>query len=493
MQPSIRFAVLCLALALGALAVWQLERERAGMDIDRFTVGQTPVTSWVAPGGVGPLVVIAHGFAGSQQMMQGFAITLARSGYRVLTFDFEGHGRHPLPMSGDVNSIDGTTRLLIDQTRDVVGAGFDMLRIAPPAAVLGHSMATDIIIRTAIVVPGIGPVVGISTRSDAVTGDVPETLLTVTGEWEPGLRDWALGALRMVDPAAAEGDTARDGDVVRRAVVAPGVEHVAILHSRTAAREARDWLDAFYSRASAAPPAAMGPWILLLLAAIVVLAWPLAHLLPRRSVWRPAIPHGRFAIATLVPAVLTPLIAVPLDPGLLPMLVADYLALHLLIYGVLQLILLRRFGVPWGQFSAVAMLALLAWGLGAFGFALDRYAANFWPVADRWWIVAALALGAIPFMVADGFVTQGGHAPLSHRIGARAAFLGSLGLAVALDFQGLLFLLMIAPVILLFYLVFGLMGRWVARRGGALSAGIAQGVILAWAIGVSFPLFAAGG
>lgn len=487
-----RGLVLAVALVLAALSVWQLERERAGLQVARFDVGSTPVTAWNMPGADGPLVVIAHGFAGSRQMMQGFAITLARAGYRVLAFDFEGHGRHPIPMSGDVDSIEGTTQLLIDQTRQVVAAGRERWGIDTPAALLGHSMATDIIIRTAIRAPGVGPVAGISTRSQAVTGAVPETLLMVTGEWEPGLRDWALGALRMVDPAAAEGETARAGDVVRRAVVAPGVEHVAILHSRLAAQEALAWFDAAYGRDSAARPAAMGSWIVLLLGAIVALAWPLARALPERTVPRPAIPHGRFAVAVVVPAIAAPLIAVPLDPGLLPVLVADYLALHLLIYGALQLVLLRRFGVPWGHFSALAMLALLAWGLGAFGVALDRYAANFWPVADRWWIVAALALGAVPFMVADGFVTQGGHAPLSHRIGARAAFLASLGLAVALDFQGLFFLLMIAPVIVLFYLVFGLMGRWVARRGGALSAGIAQGVILAWAIGVSFPMFAPG-
>ena len=52
---------------------------------------------------------------------------------------------------------------------------------------------------------------------------------------------------------------------------------------------------------------------------------------------------------------------------------------------------------------------------------------------------------------------------------------------------------MIAPVILLFFLVFGLMGRWVAARAGAASAGLALGLILAWALGVSFPLFAPGG
>jgi hypothetical protein len=236
----------------------------------------------------------------------------------------------------------------------------------------------------------------------------------------------------------------------------------------------------------------MGPWILLLLGAIVALAWPLAHLLPERTVPRPAIPHRQFAIATLVPAVLTPLIAVPLDPGLLPMLVADYLALHLLIYGVLQLICCcAGSGCPGGIFRP------RRGGAAALGSGRVRlrarplrgeFLAGRRPLVDR--RRAGAWRGAVH-----------GRGRLRHPGRARAVGIGSghggvprsLGLAVALDFEGLFFLLMIAPVIVLFYFVFGLMGRWVARRGGALSAGIAQGVILAWAIGVSFPMFAAGG
>jgi len=47
-------------------------------------------------------------------------------------------------------------------------------------------------------------------------------------------------------------------------------------------------------------------------------------------------------------------------------------------------------------------------------------------------------------------------------------------------------------VLLLFYLVHGLMGRWIAQRCGSLAAGVGLGVCLAWALGVSFPLFDAG-
>jgi asparagine N-glycosylation enzyme membrane subunit Stt3 len=60
-----------------------------------------------------------------------------------------------------------------------------------------------------------------------------------------------------------------------------------------------------------------------------------------------------------------------------------------------------------------------------------------------------------------------------------------------LDFDRLFFLAMIAPVILLFWLTIGAIGRAFSRRLGPISAGVALGLVLAWALGVSFPLFQA--
>jgi len=487
-----RLFVLLLGLALAALALWQLESQRVGLEITTQTVGETPVTRIAQPGSEGPVVVVAHGFAGSRQMMQAYGHDLARAGYRVWAFDFLGHGRHPVPMSGDVNSIDGTTRLLIEQTRAVVGAALTAEGWEGEAALLGHSMATDIIIRTAIDDPRIGPVVAISAFSKAVTGTVPENLLLITGAWEPGLRGFARDAVAMVDPGKGEGDTARNADVIRRAVVAPLAEHVAVLHSRTGRAEAVAWLDSAYGRARDIAVRATGPWFMALMVAIVALAAPLSRLLPERAPPVPgALSPGRFALAVGVPALIAPLLAVQVETRLLPVLVADYLALHLVIYGLCQLALLWWFGRRPEALRPVAVLALLAWGLGVFGFALDRYGANFWPTPERLTIIAALCLGALPFMLGDALLAHG--ATLWQRITARLGFLLSLALAVLLDTERLFFLAMIAPVILLFFLIFGLMGRWVAARAGAVSAGVALGLILAWALGVSFPLFAPGG
>jgi pimeloyl-ACP methyl ester carboxylesterase len=111
-----------------------LEVARKGVGIRSFTVRQTPLTQYALPNADGPVVIMAHGFAVSQQMMQGYALPLAQAGYRVFVFEFPGHGRDPVPMSGDVTSVDGTTRLLVDQTAAVINA------VAPCSAIRWRPM-----------------------------------------------------------------------------------------------------------------------------------------------------------------------------------------------------------------------------------------------------------------------------------------------------------------------------------------------------------------
>lgn len=474
-----------LALGIIALSAFMLEWGRAGLVITDLAVGTTPATLYQQPESEGPLVVVAHGFAGSRQLMQAYSLTLAQSGYSVLAFDFEGHGRNPVPMSGDVDAIEGTTQRLVDQTLRVLGAGRDLPGLGSGVALLGHSMATDIIARAAIADGAVDAVVGISMFSQAVTADQPARLLVISGQWEGMLRTAALQMARLVDPAAVEGATVTAGDVTRRVVVAPGVEHVGVLYSATGLREARDWLDATFGRESAGPVVTPGLWILLLLAGIVVLFRPLAGLLPM-GVASPEVPVRRFWAAVLIPAVVVPLVAVLVYRPFLPVLVADYLMIHLALYGAVQLAILRVWPLP--RVVWVAALALVVWGVAVFGFAIDRYAASFVPTVQRMGIIAALALGTIPFMLADSMLAVGGW----RRLVARIAFVASLTAAAFLDLERLLFVLIILPVIVLFFLVLGPLGRWVARNSGAGAAGLGLGVILAWALGVSFPLFVAG-
>lgn len=478
--------VTALALLLGAWSLWVLETARAGVQITRVDVGQTPVTRYARADADGPPVLVAHGFAGSRQIMQAYSLALARAGYVAYAFDFLGHGRNPVPMSGDVTDVGGTTRLLVEQTRSVL----DAIDADGPVALVGHSMATDILVRVADSTPQAEPLVLISAFSQAITPNGPDLTLLVAGQWEPGLRDFALRMAQQVDPDTAGGETVNGNGITRRMVTAPAADHVAILHSRVALAETVAWLDRAHGRSSA-PEMPRTGWALLgLLGALVALSLPLARMLRARATPPPPLRAGPFALAVIVPALVAPLLAVPLNPRALPVLVADYLALHLCLYGLVQLAILWRLGRRPGALMPMAAIGLLIWGLGVFGFALDRYGANFWPGAGRGWIIAVLILGAIPFGLADATLAHG--SPVWQKIVARIGFFASLGGAVALDFQGLFFVLMIVPVILLFFLVFGTMGRFVAARAGATAPGLALGVILGWALAVSFPLFQAG-
>lgn len=474
-----------ISMAVIAVSLWVLQGARAGVQINGFEAKGTPVVRYAALGADGPAVVIAHGFAGSQQMMQGYALPLARAGYRVYVFDFLGHGRHGIPMSGDVSSVDGTTRLLVEQTRavmDFVDAG------GQPVALIGHSMATDILVRAAQGRSDVGPMVLISAFSREIDAMFPQRLLLVSGAWEAGLRAAALDAVRLVSADAGEGETVQAGDVQRRMVAAPLSEHVSVLHSRAARGEAVAWLDAAYGRQSDVRILPTGWAIVGLLIGLVVLFPVLARRLRDTGAATQTLGWRQVTVIIGLPALVAPVIAVPLDPGFLPVLVADYLGVHLAVYGAVQLGLLWYWGALRGRMQWGGFALLLVWCV-LFGVALDRYAANFWPTPARIGIIALLLPGGVLFMVADAMVICG--AGFARRFAVRAGFFASLGGAVALDFEGLFFLLLIAPVMVLFFAVFGPMGRHVAQRAGPLAPGLALGVVLGWALGVSFPLFQA--
>lgn len=493
-----RVIIACLALVAIFLSIWRLEGDRAGLTIAPLVVeGGTPATLYLRQGSdVAPVVVIAHGFAGSRQLMEPFALTLALAGYVVASFDFEGHGRNRRPMSGDMGSAEGTTRLLMEETGRVARAALAHPRADGRLAYLGHSMASDVVVRQAQGDTQAQAVVAVSMFSGSVSAEAPRNLLVIAGAWETRLAEEAVRALRQIDPEAEAGDTVRDPEsgIARRAVIAPRVEHVGVLYSTTSLNAARDWLDEVFERQSDGPVTGRGGWIVLLLISVIALGWPLARLLPA-GVPADAIPleTRRFLIAVFLPAVLVPLALWPLEVRFLSVLVADYLALHLSLYGMLTLALLARWGALRGAFPPRSWWiagAVAIFGIAVVGGVIDRYVASFLPHPGRLAVIAGLAMGGVPFMLGDAMLTGGGTGRLWRVLVARGAFLGSLGVAVALNSEALFFLIIILPVILLFFLLFGMMAGWVGRRTGLpAAAGLGLGLVLAWALGVTFPMF----
>jgi pimeloyl-ACP methyl ester carboxylesterase len=503
---SIIVALLAL-LAIG-LSLIQLRAAQAGVTIARGYVGTTPITIYRPQSSpIGPVVVLAHGFAGSQQLMQSFAIALARNGYGAVTFDFLGHGRNPAPLGGSITREDGATRRLVAQTASICayarGLGDGRL------AILGHSMASDVIVRVAQAHPEISATIAVSMFSPAVTRMAPRNLLVIVGAWEGMLRKEALRAVGQVSAPArpVEGVTYGSfaGGNARRASFSPHVEHISVLYSQASMVAAVSWLDGAFriTRTRPATFGMRGPWILLLIAGVTALGWPLSMMLPivSRVPLGAGLGWGAIWPALVVPALLTPLVLRFLPTHFLPILVGDYLALHFALYGVICFLFVRwrapyaalRAGDrAWslGAFAAAVLLVTL-YGAIALGWSIDLYVTSFALVGARLPLLLAMLVGTFCYFLSDEWLTRGLGAARGGYPASKIAFLMSLLIAVTLDFERLFFLVIIVPVIVITFLIYGLYSRWCYHRTGhPLVAGMASAVAFAWAIAVTFPMIA---
>lgn len=508
---------LAVAVALAALlaigvALWHLLGEADGVSVDRAWAGPVPLTLYrPVAGGPAPAVVIAHGFAGSQTLMRSYALTLARNGYLAVTFDFPGHGRHAQPFVSGL--MDREKRLTI--LGGALESAIDVALRQPGAdgrlALLGHSMAGDPLVDYTERHRGkAGALVLLSPYiSDETPTEALPDLLLAYGELEPGMlhdqgRKILAGAVgHAIEPGVTYGDPAL-GDA-RRMLIAEGVEHIGILYSGDAERAALDWLDRSFDWRGDGFVAEPGPWIGLLFLGILVLAWPLARLLPRIAprplgaglAWRDLLP------VAVAPAILTPLILWRLPKHVLPILIGDYLVLHFAVYGALTWIGLwlirRRRGASTAELVridrrrlAIAILAATGYALLAFAIPTDRFVTTLLPGSERLPLVFAMLVGTLLYFTADEWVTRGVGTASGAYAATKVLFLLSLVLAVALNLSELFFLIIIVPAILVFFLVYGLLSRWIyARTGHPMVGAIANAVAFASATAVTFPLVGA--
>ena len=348
-----RLVVAIVSLAAALTAVLQLEGERSDVSLDHVILGDTPATIFRGPDAAEPLIVVSHGFAGSRQMMHPISLALAKVGATVVAFDYHGHGRHDRPMSPEIETLTGATEDLIQQTARVGGEARTLTGLGP-AALVGHSMATDIIVRSAERLSDITSVIAISMYSEAVTATHPERLLVISGESEERLREIALEAVAQIAPSA-EGQTVTAGDVSRRAVYAPGVGHVGVLWSAVTSAEIGAWLG------MAVTPPPIGMWLTVLLVATVALFWPIASLLPQR----PAVEAPSLKLAILASAAGAVAGAMAALTGLSLMGLSGFggLALTLAISGAVMLFVLRV-KPTFALSDALPAALLILWGLG---------------------------------------------------------------------------------------------------------------------------------
>jgi dienelactone hydrolase len=468
--------------ALLAAGMVVLALSGQGVEQRTVVVGATPVSIYVPQGttvAAAPGVVVAHGFAGSRQLMHSFSLALARAGFVVAAPDLAGHGASALRLAQGPTVLAEDVGRALTALRDVEVV--DHQRIA----LLGHSMGSGVVLAAGIAdIATVKAVVALSPTDAAVTPAAPNDLLLLAGANEPR---FVANARSLLDRAGGARGAPGDGDA-RALEVVPRVEHVTILFSGVAQRSSIAWLAAALDhtpRATDRVEPLLG-WLLAMLGAVLLWQEVVRRTVtsadqPERTsgAWAMTGVGGLAATASLV--ILARSVDISDATGVL---VAGELGLWFALAGAAWL----RFGVRparpdsrdagWGLLGAATLVAI-----GALG---SRAWLAWWPSGPRSTLVLPLALAVLPFMLAMMSVLHArrGLRLLGGWLAIAAMTLVTLG-AAAFAVPGLGFLVLILPLV---PLVLGL----VVAVGGVMdrpwAGAIAGSTFVGWLLAVLFPL-----
>ena len=480
MKPA-RILILIIALILIAVSWWQVAAAPRGLVVRQLSRDGVPML-YLAPAGAheAPGVLVAHGFAGSRQLMLGYGYTLAHAGYAVLLWDFAGHGANPQPLASD-------------SLQAAVEAAYDVLIEQPEVdprrlALLGHSMGSGAVMAAAIRDPDrYAATIAVSPTSADVTPDAPRNLLLQAGAWEGR---FAGNAQKLLAQGGGEHGNFAAGQA-RRLISIPNAEHISILFRGQSHRAALDWLaNAFGEPRVTAYVDRRIIWY-----GLSLLGWLLA-LIALASVLRPAVPEQTpgsrwlswvalpvsVLIASGLLALLNPGVALASFGGLM---VGGAVGLWFLVAGLIWLPSIRSLRRP--------SLADLAWGVGVFAVLKLAFGVMAYYVWLPWWLNLPrlarwplLAIACLPWFLAAGMAQRGAG------VGARVIWwlvqsivvTGGLFLALLLA-PSLGFLLILLP---LMPLLLGIVAVAGAASGRAWAYGLGGALFIGWIIAAVFPL-----
>lgn len=241
-----RLALLLLAVLLIAASWLGIMSARSGLEVRSLRGAQEIPLLYVVPQQAksAPGVLVAHGFAGSKQLMLGYAHVLAHAGYAVMLWDFDSHGANGTRMQRyDLQpNLDVALQALLEQPE------VDPNRLA----LLGHSMGSGVVMTAGIQNRDaqqegrqhFAATIAVSPTGANVTPQTPRNLQLQAGSGEGR---FVANAQRLLAQAGGTNTNLATGQG-RELVVIPGVEHITILFSDSSHQAALRWLDTTFKR-----------------------------------------------------------------------------------------------------------------------------------------------------------------------------------------------------------------------------------------------------
>jgi pimeloyl-ACP methyl ester carboxylesterase len=482
--------LLIVGIALLALCITQIQNAAHGLEIIEIGDSSPPTTIISRANieeGARPVIMIGHGFAGSDLLMRGFSFSLAHAGYSVVSWDFNGHGANPNPFPGHIAS-DVLLKNAEDALEAAVAHGLDTSK---GIAIMGHSMGSGVALDFGVSHPPTSATIAVSPVSRTVTPELPHNLLLMAGSLE---QRFVRTAEELLSDAGGPGGDPSEG-TARELYVVQGVEHITILFSSDSQRVAREWLDATFDSQSSEVTYIDRRmiWYGLGVLAALLICWSVTPLFQSSQlIFTFDKPLWRRLVAPIIGSILASIILWILSivglevSNLLGLIVGGYLLFWFALAGLISLFFLQKelslpskrdllggllvFAVLWIGVGFLAQLVWLPWLLIPKRLVL-------WPLGALLTLPWFLAIGET--LRGDGFLNRS-LGWVWHTLVLGAGFILALRLV-----PELFVLILILPVL---PIVSGLLELAAARLRGSWPFAISGALFMSWVLLAVFPM-----
>lgn len=481
-MTRLRYFLLIVTLLLIALSWWGVMSARTGLVVRSLERDGVPML-YVAPqqAQAVPGVLVAHGFAGSKQLMLGYANVLARAGYAAMLWDFAGHGANAAPIG----------RLSLQQDLDVAYAALlEQPEVDPKRlALLGHSMGSGAVMSAAIGnADRFAATIAISPTGASVTPSIPRNLQLQAGSWEGRFVE---NARQLLNKAGGENQNLEEGRG-RSLLIIPNAEHITILFRDASHQAALKWLNATFGLSPIGSYTDRRMvWYGLHLLAWLLLLGVIAPVLAKLGTdsWVRVRPLRKWGGLLLAPLVATGVLkgvsqAIEIQ-SLGGLLVGGAIGIWFFVAGMVWLGVLFHLPRPAVRAAGLGVVLFILFWV-AFGSMAQVVWLQWWLIPTRLQFWLWLSLACLPWFLASGMAQQGVGAVkrVAWWLGQSVALVGGFILVLYLVPQlGFIFLLL--PLFPLLTAMFSLTAAFLNE---VWSYALGCALFFGWIIAAAFPL-----
>ena len=486
------FVITCLIVLLG-FCIKNLLSEESLLFTTSEYLEETPVTITSKTDPSGKLVILTHGFAGSTEFMRALAVALARDGHIVIRFDFLGHGKHKIPFSGDVKSKNGPTRQFVSQLNQVIN-GYKERYNSSKLVLIGHSMASDIIIRATQERDDIESVIAISSYTDEIPKNDFPNLLVINGEWEKGLTNKTLELFNKIGINNPKVDKIYGeilGNNARKTIVIPGADHVGILYAQKTQLEILNWISSskekFENKTNR-----IGIWALGVFGSLFLLPLLLSKFLKKNNKENFSISIGRYLVFCFAAIIFLPLILTKFSFQFLRFPAHNQIFNTFLFITTLWVLISPVFmKEKWlHAFSLKLFGCLTAYYLFGLGFILNYYVSTYYVSIGRVEIFLVLLTVTIPICLIIQVLYEASTRGAMLANLFKVTIICSLIFSIYLNPSGLFLLAYAVLLFVAFFLVFGFLSNIINMKVRSfISIGMVNGVMLSLTFSSAIPLY----